>query len=548
MNHLAEDQLHKLIRNEISGADQKACFSHIDLCPECKTRYLHQLFPSIITEEPLSANEKETLFAGIEKNRERSSATLEFPETRGKILVFKKRFYLPAAAGLALAASLLLVVVPQQNQHTPQTPSVSQSIVATPAIKPLPQNSICATTAGIEINGKIQDAGTILADSISTIRTAANQQRSLQFGADITLTLLENSSCTVEQWNGRILRCALRGELEGTMRHGQGRDWFVAVNGGTYHVIGTIFHIWSNAEGSSILVRKGAVAYIPDNPALRIDTITAGKFAVFHKAAAITAAAKPAVDTTALAQSAQAETADIAPASSMRDTVSDTARTILDARRAIVQRSAHTALTILKPLLNSRYRSEALYYTAAAYEKQSLFDSAFNTFTIVVHEWNQTQSSKELYNEALISAARIAFDNLNKPAEGAALYQTYLNTTAILPSRPKNEAFQRVLVYMLKKGDHARQLEWLKQWIERSPEIDYPVYLYATTLRERGDNQLAASYYEMYILKYPGGSWSEESYYWAALCHKRLGHGREYAKKAEDYKTRFPQGKWVGDF
>jgi hypothetical protein len=534
MKHVTEQEMLLFISGGIDSRLCKEHAAHIDACEQCRRRYIETLLPSTRTQENLSDHEKEELFESI---MARHAAQMQ-PRARvipwtGTIARHAVRYAVAAVVLIALLPAVFLY----RAVHNRGIPAEAPQYLAEAL-------QLASVSGGVSIDGVSHFRPMQLDTGYHRLVTSDTQMATITMGADVKLTFMENTSCSVNRKGANTVQLELIGELLGTLRPHCGKQVFVGVTGGTYHIVGTIFRIRSDSAGSTIKVEEGKVAFIPDCPGMPVDTIpsaTTREFAVLFKHVNPT---EPKVQPTVQ----HADTVDSSfllidtagvPAVS-RSTTAPPNKLLVARRMLMLRRPIENIIDTLNALYEGVLPDSALLFVAAAFEREGKFDNAYAWYCKVAMA--QTGSDR-FRGAALVAKGRIDFQAHHNLQDASNAYRTYLE---LYPSGIyKDKAYEGMYTCYFKNDDFRKQIQTLEQWIDESPSNDYPVYLLASTYREREQYRFAVRYYQTYRLKYPQGRWIEDAYLWEWKCYHHMGLTNEYAKAIQEYKRKFPNGKWI---
>ncbi len=530
MTHVSSNEISRLIRAENAASTER--WAHVDGCAECRERYVSALFASAEHERPLDDFEKDELFEDV----------LKAVETK-KVRLFRRPALMPSVAGLAAAAALVIAFI--GNIQTPrQRSDVSSS---TPKMT-APRVQIAGSN-GVRLNGEMLASNTLLDRNRFDIATSAGDNAHISLADVFSLTLGEKSSMSVVFADKNTVSVRLLGSLDGELDHNAGYDLVIGVPGGSYRVIGTVFHISADSLQSRIRVLEGAVAYVPNKRGMAADTIRAGDQRSFvmekvqQAQSSRTVSSSGAGPEKSLPEPVAYDTfvvdAEVDGSDESAVTGDEPLTLMQRAKRKIQQGRPDDAKSYLRAALATPERGDALLHLGFAFEKTEDYDSALAYY-------NQAAGiavPRATRSVALANLGRLSF-TLGRPNKASEAYRRYLQ---IAPNgAERDEAFRNLVNQAIRDNNYKEQIELLSRWVVQSPNLDTPMYLLATAYREKGDLRYAIRHYETYILKYPDGEWLEDCYYWAAMCYRELGQHSDYERKVKRYQKLFPRGQRLG--
>lgn len=494
MSHYTLKQITQLHSSPSQRIDAAMFFDHIDTCADCNSIYQDYLLPSAKDIELLTDIEKEQLFKRV-KGQQKSGV---FVKKGGVIIPFNFRLAAPA-----IAALLVLALIPIVGHYKTSVPVATHKETTSKETGFV----LASCTGVISINGKPYSSASFITDEQISASTLDGQQATIRID-ELTLTLLPKTTISISRSESKKITVSLVGSIDGQISHDSGKDVYIEVPGGCYHIVGTIFHITTTTQGSRIAVDEGRVAYLPSVPELMTDTIDANESREFM----VRLIQDNVVFNNSVVQKRHDHIVDsaidepglaVAPDSSVK---SSGLLSLQQARGLIIRGQIDEGIDLLKVLLKSGDSPDALALMGWAYEKKNMGDKASD------------------YYKKYLEVSK---------------FGTYCNT-----------AYEGIVSNYFKLDDFSSIEYWLKKWIAAAPDAQEPVYILASTSREKGKYQAALRYYEDYIFKakkgiFSNAPWTEESLYYTALCHKWLKHDQEYKQKVAEYKTAYPDGQFT---
>ncbi|MBD3314818.1 MAG: hypothetical protein GF344_03455, partial [Chitinivibrionales bacterium] len=544
MTHLSEEQIRRFAFGAPDDAEDGRLADHLDGCPQCKARYVYLLMPSVRNETVLSESKKEELFEHIEQTAERRSSRFVLRRTTVRI-----------AAGLALAAclALALLFVFDTSENAIQTPvAVDQHEKAIISDSLL---MIADVNGGMTVNGETLTKPGRLPAAPLKIRTGQGESARLELVGTGSVEIMMNTNLSIAAYEPDTVTTSLAaGTIEANWDRSSGRELFVAVPGGLYHVVGTFFRISVDSTGSSIVVTKGSVAFRPIHENAEMDTVSAGHSrsysydgfpVVSYPGQKDSSSEMP--DSKAVRrvgnrganpnrwEPTQADTIDadefFGEEENHTEEVGTVEYTAIQKAKALRQLGRpRESIKLLRPLVAAPKPPFRAYIgMGRAFEMMGEVDSAMHFYAFAT----SVRTPRTLRAVAWLLTGRLA-NNSGMFEKSAVAYKSYLRIAT--DGLHRDEAFEKLYRHYTREGNVDRQVKLLEKWINEAPELDYPVYLLATAYHTKGDFRYALRYYETYIMKYHEGAEREAAMYYAADCSRRLGEDEAYAKKARRYR------------